>query len=414
MLAGAAVSQNCVNLGTDHFSLLPGDLDGSVAPSVGTAAYLVEQDPYSWTALRSFRLTTGFGGSPFALSGATVTPVPTMYASCYAACVPQPGTAQRLDTLGGRLMYRLPYRVVGGVGTLLATASRSTSGTTGWAPVWYRLTDSGGGVVLADSGSVAPDAYPRSMGSAALDHDGNMLVGYSISSTSGIFPGLRVSGRTADDPAGQTGPEQVLMAGGGSQTGPYSRWGDYTDMTVDPADDCTFWYVGQYQAATGSSFTWNTRIGSYRFPSCGRDRDLGGRRPLDDRPAAGHRPFPDGQRDVRRRQHAGRHVDGDLVVRGPLRRDRQHHRRRARRRSGQHDDHRHRRQLLGERRRDGDRPGAHLPHGVAAGSQRPRGGHPSSTQRPAPTATGRRPTSAAVPRGRRTTPPSPRSTRPGC
>jgi predicted phage tail protein len=62
--------------------------------------------------------------------------------------------------------------------------------------------------------------------------------------------------------------EVTLFAGTGSQTGTNGRWGDYSDMTIDPVDDCTFWYTTEYYATT-TSFNWRTRIGSFKYPGCG-------------------------------------------------------------------------------------------------------------------------------------------------
>src|SRR5205807_985450 len=114
----------------------------------------------------------------------------------------------------------------------------------------------------------APDAANRWMGSIAMDRDGNIAAGYSVSSSS-VFPSIRYAGRLATDPPGQLSQgEATLFAGSGSQTGNPGRWGDYTDMTVDPSDDCTFWYTNEYYQTT-SSASWRTRIGRFKFPSCG-------------------------------------------------------------------------------------------------------------------------------------------------
>ena len=81
-------------------------------------------------------------------------------------------------------------------------------------------------------------------------------------------PGLRYSGRLASDPPNTLAQgEAVLFAGIGSQTGTANRWGDYSDLTVDPVDDCTFWYTSEYLKANGS-FNWSTRIASFKFPGC--------------------------------------------------------------------------------------------------------------------------------------------------
>ena len=60
--------------------------------------------------------------------------------------------------------------------------------------------------------------------------------------------------------------EQVFLNGIGAQSGGANRWGDFSDLSVDPSDGCTFWYTGSYYRATGSA--WSTRLGSFRFPTC--------------------------------------------------------------------------------------------------------------------------------------------------
>src|SRR5262249_6786296 len=89
----------------------------------------------------------------------------------------------------------------------------------------------------------------------------------SVSSSS-LHPGIRYTGRLAGDPLGQmTQGEGTIIAPNGSQNGTLERWGDYTSMSVDPSDDCTFWYTDEYLASNGS-FNWHTRIGSFKFPNC--------------------------------------------------------------------------------------------------------------------------------------------------
>jgi hypothetical protein len=106
------------------------------------------------------------------------------------------------------------------------------------------------------------------MGSIAMDHQGNMALGYSVSNATTVFPGIRYTGRLSGDPAGQmTLGEAVLIDGSGSQTTRSSRWGDYTSLNVDPTDDCTFWYVNEYYTVT-SLASWQTRIGSLKIPGC--------------------------------------------------------------------------------------------------------------------------------------------------
>jgi hypothetical protein len=91
-------------------------------------------------------------------------------------------------------------------------------------------------------------------------------VGYSESG-SGIHPAVVYTGRVPSDPAGTMQTETTLFAGAGSQTGNLHRWGDYSAISIDPVDDCTFWYTNQYIPANGS-FNWATRIGSFKFAGC--------------------------------------------------------------------------------------------------------------------------------------------------
>src|SRR5258708_20993329 len=105
------------------------------------------------------------------------------------------------------------------------------------------------------------------MGSIAMDKAGDMAGGYSVSSSS-IRPSVRYTGRVPTDPSGTMEAEVNVVTGAGSQTGSLSRWGDYSAMTIDPVDDCTFWFTTEYMKTTGS-FNWNTRIANFKFPGCG-------------------------------------------------------------------------------------------------------------------------------------------------
>ncbi|MBA3943908.1 MAG: hypothetical protein H0X37_05025 [Herpetosiphonaceae bacterium] len=105
------------------------------------------------------------------------------------------------------------------------------------------------------------------MGSAAMDVFGDIAVGYSVSGHR-IFPSIRYASRSPYDPPGTLSDERSMVVGRGSQTNATSRWGDYSDLTVDPSDDCTFWYTQEYYTVT-SDASWATRIGSFKFPRCG-------------------------------------------------------------------------------------------------------------------------------------------------
>jgi len=145
-------------------------------------------------------------------------------------------------------MHRAAYRVLdGGQQSLVVNHSVVAANTTGvrGTSCVERL-----GPHRLPAGTYSPDSTHRWMGSAAMDAAGNIGVGYSASS-SGMNPAIRYTGRTPGDPAGTLQAEATIIAGSGSQT-QYSRWGDYSSMNIDPADDCTFWYTTEYLTATGS------------------------------------------------------------------------------------------------------------------------------------------------------------------
>src|SRR5215470_17743973 len=106
------------------------------------------------------------------------------------------------------------------------------------------------------------------MGSAAIDNQNDLAVGYSISSTT-IFPSLNYAARLSTDPPnGLFQGEGTLFAGTGVQRGTGNRWGDYSALQVDPSDDCTFWYTSEYYTTTTQTFNWRTRIGKFKFTTC--------------------------------------------------------------------------------------------------------------------------------------------------
>ncbi len=133
---------------------------------------------------------------------------------------------------------------------------------------WYEIRRVGGVFSLNQQGTYAPDdGVNRWMGSVAMDKRGDMVLGFSASNATTVFPGIRYTGRLAGDTLGEmTLGEGVLINGSGSQT-VSARWGDYTDITVDPTDDCTFWYVNEYYQVS-SARGWQTRIGNFKLPGC--------------------------------------------------------------------------------------------------------------------------------------------------
>ena len=181
-------------------------------------------------------------------------------------CVPQPGTDQRLDSQGDKIMQRLVYRRIGDREFIVAAHSIATKAGGGGVR-WYefRLNEHGD-AVLDQQGTYAPDAFYRWMPSIDMDKNGDIGVGYSFGGTPN-FAGQRFAARLASDPKGLlTFHETILADGQAAQTNTL-RWEDYATTAMDPSDDCTFWYVGDYLKS--GSPTYSTRIGSFRLSGCG-------------------------------------------------------------------------------------------------------------------------------------------------
>jgi hypothetical protein len=179
-------------------------------------------------------------------------------------CVPQPDSAERLDAQGDKIMARLVYRNVGGVESNVAVHSVDTVAGGGGVR-WYELRiEKNGDVRLHQQATYAPDRFYRWMASPAMDRRGNIAIGYSFGGAP-HYPGQRVAARLANDPPGVlTFHETVFAEGRASQN--LMRWEDFTQTAMDPADDCTIWYVGDYLKKAASSYS--TRIGSFRLPGC--------------------------------------------------------------------------------------------------------------------------------------------------
>jgi hypothetical protein len=292
LYAGAALDSTNSSIGIVPFSnqaggpftMLPSNLLGTSAdslPPAGRPNFYVSE-ALSGTAFEVRKFTPGQNGSHRCgaggtMSAATLVPHATYTDLAGGDIVPQKNTANPLDSLYFRLMQKAQYRKIGSAESLWVVHSvRNTSQNVG--PQWAQLNLSGGTIAtsVVQQQLYRPDTtLYRWMGSLAVDAQGNMALAYSTSS-GGSFPGIAYSGRLAGDPLNNLPQaETVLVAGADSQTnncgsGPCARWGDYSSMSIDPSDDCTFWYTTQYfsAAGNGAAGNWNTRIGSFKFAAC--------------------------------------------------------------------------------------------------------------------------------------------------
>ena len=269
MLIGRAASAICFQQPSTVSSLLPADLDGGTLPPTGSPNYFVGLADS--THLNLFKFHVDFrnpANSSFNGSLISVAPYSEICARAInLSCIPQPSPGERVDALADRVMFRLAYRNFGDHETLVVNHTVKGGALAGVR--WYemRQTSTTPFSVYQQSTLVDPN-IDYWLGSIAMDKIGNAALGISASSMS-LFPSVYVAGRAATDPAGAMYGPMVLANGTGVQFSSYHRWGDYSSMSVDPTDDCTFWYTQEYYATTGS-FNWTTRVGSFKFNSCGK------------------------------------------------------------------------------------------------------------------------------------------------
>jgi uncharacterized repeat protein (TIGR01451 family) len=269
MLTGAAATfvTTAGPLGGTQAAMLPADVDGSTPPPAGAPESFV-QFPAAG-AYSTYHFHVDFSTPANSTWTTFAAPAAAGFTSLCPgtrACVPEPN-GDYLDGIGDRLMFRLAYRNFGDHESVVGTYTVNSGGVAGVR--WFELRNvtSGPETVFQES-TYQPDSAWRWLGSAAMDASGDLAVGYSVSSQS-VVPGIDYAGRLSSDPLNTLAQgEATLFAGAGSQSGSGNRWGDYSDLTVDPVDDCTFWYTNEYYPAGSTSYNWRTRVGSFKFPSC--------------------------------------------------------------------------------------------------------------------------------------------------
>jgi hypothetical protein len=271
MISGAAAAAICFQQPPTVSSLLPADVDGSTLPPSGSPNYFVGLADS--THLNFFRFHVDFStpaNSTF--TGPTLVPVAAFSEICARAtnvsCIPQPSPGERVDALSDRVMFRLAYRNFGDHESLVV--NHTVAGGPLGAVRWYEIRNPAAPFVYQQA-TIFDPTVNYWLGSIAMDKAGNTALGFSASSQA-LYPSVYVAGRAPSDAPGAMFGPLVLVTGSGSQFSSYHRWGDYSSMSIDPTDDCTFWYTNEYYQTT-SSFNWSTRIGSFKFTSCkGRGR----------------------------------------------------------------------------------------------------------------------------------------------
>ncbi len=274
MLKGEPATEQCVIIDGVNF-LNNADVDGRALPPAGAPNIMMAT---GGTQLKEIYTDDGIYVWQFhvdwttpaktKVTGPVKVAVAPYHYLCHgqlSSCVPQPGTERRLDAQGDKIMQRLVYRRINGRESIVAVHSVNTEAGGGGVR-WYEFrVDQRRNVSLHQQGTYAPDGLYRWMAAPGMDRQGNIAIGYSFGGVP-HFAGQRFAARLASDPRGVlTFHETVLAEGEAAQTNTL-RWEDYTTMAMDPGDDCSFWYVGDYFKKDSTSYS--TRIGSFRLPGC--------------------------------------------------------------------------------------------------------------------------------------------------
>ena len=270
MLAGKAATMVCFTPNSANFAFLPSDLDGSTLPPAGAPNHFVEIGNTN-TSLNEYDFHVDFTNpSNSTFTGPHVINVPKFTLLCGGgggACIPQPAPGVMVDALGDRLMYRLAYRNYGDHESMVvAHTVGSTVGAVA-ASRWYELrsTPPGGTFSAYQNGTAQVAGINVWMASLAMDKVGDIAMGASFDNNTTIKPSIGYAGRVPTDPLGQMESPFIVVNGAGVETSS-NRWGDYSSMSVDPVDDCTFWYSQMYYKANGAN--WYVHVNSFKFNSC--------------------------------------------------------------------------------------------------------------------------------------------------
>jgi hypothetical protein len=264
--------------GSGFFVPMPGDAADGALPAAGTPCPIFSYSDNGWgagfsDAVNIYKMAVTWAATPTATITSAGT-VPTAafdgtYSASWDDC-PQPGTTQKLDGIGGVIMYRAQWKTWSGYNSVVlnwAVKISATQRSIKWCEL--RQNQSTGVWSMYQEGIYTPDTDTRWMGGICMDNNGAIALVYIKSNSTSIYPGLYYTGRRPCDPLG-TLPitETVAIAGTGSQTGGVNRDGDYSQTVLDPSDGITFWNTSEYMGGASGANAAKTRIFSFQLPVC--------------------------------------------------------------------------------------------------------------------------------------------------
>jgi hypothetical protein len=244
-------------------SVAPAYAEGPTEPDADEPGYFFAVQDDSWSGVNDDHIKILKATINWDTNTGSVTNHDTLHTGAFNSVftgswddLTQPGTTQKLDAVTGIFMYRAQYRRFDGYNVVMLCHTVDVDNTNRAAVRWYELRDNNdGNWHIHQQGTYSPTTqHSRWMGNIAMDQQGNIALAYSFMG-GGEYAGIRYTGRYKDDPLGQmTVGEQIGVEGEGFQTGG-NRYGDYSQMTMDPSDDMTFWFVGEYLGPSGSRRT---------------------------------------------------------------------------------------------------------------------------------------------------------------
>ena len=260
-------------------ALTPADLDGMIPPPAGSPGIIMRHrdtevhGPAGFPA-EDFLEMWAFHVDWATPANSTFIQLPDISVAEFSSdlcglssfsCIPQPGTSTRLDPLREVIMFRLAYRNFGDHQALVGNFVTDVNGNDLAGVRWFELNSPPATTWnLHQEGTYSPDSTNRWMGAIAMDASGNIALGYNVSDATNVYPGIRYVGRLVSDPLGTMPQGEYTLVAGTASNGS-NRYGDYSDMAIDPIDGCTFWFTGEWNASS----QWSTRIGAFRFDACG-------------------------------------------------------------------------------------------------------------------------------------------------
>tara|TARA_R110000737_G_scaffold202403_1_gene221617 strand:+ start:33927 stop:35741 length:1815 start_codon:yes stop_codon:yes gene_type:complete len=278
MLAGSSTA-SYIALTTPAFitqlgfkSILPADADGTLPP-FGTPNYMFYFQDNAWSSsitsdvIKILKFQVNWS-SP---NSSSISLHQTLYPSAFSAVfandfsdIQQKGTTQKIDAQASIFNYRAQYIRWGTYNTVMLCNVVDVNNADKGGIRWYELRQDNATnqFSIFQEGTYAPDDDSRFIGSIAMDLCGNIGLAYSISGPNS-YPSLGYTGRRYFDPLGQMTVQEVRAVEGSFYQSGFNRFGDYSQMTLDP-DGLSFWFTGEY---IGSGGVRSSRIFSFDMVS---------------------------------------------------------------------------------------------------------------------------------------------------